>query len=373
MPAELLGARLREILTPDRMRELMDRAVERWEGDEPGLVEIARVMLRSELGISRAPRLACGPGLDHVPDLVHASGDGDDQPHRAVRVGQHVELRALRCRSSSWERSVVASTAPGTAEATAPVTAPSLRTHGWVSGGAPGPLNYPDATPCGVRGRRLREEVADLRHEGRVARARRTRGALGTAAVVAVAYMGLAVAVMLVPHRTGGTYWILGLAALFAGLCTTAGLVAVDQPDDAAEFRGRLVAARRHRDHLLDSLPGSGPGVERDLIDDLDDARDVRRRIRRQVGGYVVVAVGAATTLGLGLVGAGPAWSWTPTEAWVLVAAFGTTAFGGAGLLSVALAGRHGPARANVRPRWRPGLRRELRRRHELSGRRGRS
>jgi hypothetical protein len=48
VPAELIGAKLRETLSPERQRELMDCAVERWEGEERGLVELARVMLIAE-------------------------------------------------------------------------------------------------------------------------------------------------------------------------------------------------------------------------------------------------------------------------------------------------------------------------------------
>ena len=54
------------------MRELMDRAVARWEGDERGLVELARVMLFADLdGMGVAHRelaavLARHPGSARV-------------------------------------------------------------------------------------------------------------------------------------------------------------------------------------------------------------------------------------------------------------------------------------------------------------------
>lgn len=49
VPADLIGARLAESLGADRQRQLMDRAVERWQGDERGLVELARAMMIAEL------------------------------------------------------------------------------------------------------------------------------------------------------------------------------------------------------------------------------------------------------------------------------------------------------------------------------------
>jgi hypothetical protein len=49
VPPDLIGMRLRESLPPSRKRELMDRAVDRWQGEERGLVELARVMLIAEL------------------------------------------------------------------------------------------------------------------------------------------------------------------------------------------------------------------------------------------------------------------------------------------------------------------------------------
>jgi hypothetical protein len=49
VPRDLIGARLAESLEPGRQRQLMDRAVERWQGDERGLVELARAMMMAEL------------------------------------------------------------------------------------------------------------------------------------------------------------------------------------------------------------------------------------------------------------------------------------------------------------------------------------
>jgi hypothetical protein len=49
VPAELIGAKLRDVLSPERKRALMDSAVNRWQGEERGLVELARVMLIAEL------------------------------------------------------------------------------------------------------------------------------------------------------------------------------------------------------------------------------------------------------------------------------------------------------------------------------------
>jgi hypothetical protein len=49
VPAELIGAKLRDELSPERKRALMDSAVNRWQGEERGLVELARVMLIAEL------------------------------------------------------------------------------------------------------------------------------------------------------------------------------------------------------------------------------------------------------------------------------------------------------------------------------------
>jgi hypothetical protein len=49
VPPEMIGARLAESLGPDRQRQLMDRAVERWQSDERGLVELARAMMIAEL------------------------------------------------------------------------------------------------------------------------------------------------------------------------------------------------------------------------------------------------------------------------------------------------------------------------------------
>jgi NPCBM/NEW2 domain-containing protein len=49
VPPDLIGVRLAEYLEPDHQRQLMDRAVERWQGDERGLVELARAMMIAEL------------------------------------------------------------------------------------------------------------------------------------------------------------------------------------------------------------------------------------------------------------------------------------------------------------------------------------
>jgi hypothetical protein len=49
VPPDLIGARLAESLGADRQRQLMDRAVERWQGDERGLVELARAWMIAEL------------------------------------------------------------------------------------------------------------------------------------------------------------------------------------------------------------------------------------------------------------------------------------------------------------------------------------
>jgi hypothetical protein len=56
VPPDLIGARLAESLTPDRQRELMNRAVDRWLGDERGLVELARVAMIFELDGREAAR-----------------------------------------------------------------------------------------------------------------------------------------------------------------------------------------------------------------------------------------------------------------------------------------------------------------------------
>jgi len=49
VPRQLLGAKLRQTLSAAEQRTLMDRAVGRWQGDERGLVELARMMLIAEL------------------------------------------------------------------------------------------------------------------------------------------------------------------------------------------------------------------------------------------------------------------------------------------------------------------------------------
>jgi hypothetical protein len=56
VPAELIGAKLRETLSYERQSELMDRAVDRWQGEERGLVELARVMLIAERSLADARR-----------------------------------------------------------------------------------------------------------------------------------------------------------------------------------------------------------------------------------------------------------------------------------------------------------------------------
>ena len=56
VPLDLIGAGLAESLTPDRQRQLMNRAVDRWQGDERGLVELARAMLIAELDGREAAR-----------------------------------------------------------------------------------------------------------------------------------------------------------------------------------------------------------------------------------------------------------------------------------------------------------------------------
>lgn len=48
IPPEMLGAKLRAALPLARQRILMDRAVQRWHGEEQGMVELARVMLIAE-------------------------------------------------------------------------------------------------------------------------------------------------------------------------------------------------------------------------------------------------------------------------------------------------------------------------------------
>jgi hypothetical protein len=56
VPPELIGAKLRDSLSPQRKRELMDRAVERWQGEDRGMVELARVTLTAELEGNAAAR-----------------------------------------------------------------------------------------------------------------------------------------------------------------------------------------------------------------------------------------------------------------------------------------------------------------------------
>jgi predicted RNA polymerase sigma factor len=54
VPSDLIGARLAESLTPGRRRQLMNDAVDRWSGDERGLVELARAMMVAELDGAQA-------------------------------------------------------------------------------------------------------------------------------------------------------------------------------------------------------------------------------------------------------------------------------------------------------------------------------
>jgi hypothetical protein len=49
IPPKLIGAKLRTELPKEAKLELMDRAVSRWTGYQRGLVELARVMLYSEV------------------------------------------------------------------------------------------------------------------------------------------------------------------------------------------------------------------------------------------------------------------------------------------------------------------------------------
>lgn len=55
-PDHLLRTRLREDLSHDELRVLMDQAVSRWTGEERGLVELARAMLWAELSGSAVGR-----------------------------------------------------------------------------------------------------------------------------------------------------------------------------------------------------------------------------------------------------------------------------------------------------------------------------
>jgi hypothetical protein len=48
LPAEVIGAKIRESLSEQRKLALMDQAVERWQGEDRGLVELARIMLKAE-------------------------------------------------------------------------------------------------------------------------------------------------------------------------------------------------------------------------------------------------------------------------------------------------------------------------------------
>jgi hypothetical protein len=45
VPEQLVGAKVRELLSPEAQLELMDRAVNRWKGEQRGMVELARIIL----------------------------------------------------------------------------------------------------------------------------------------------------------------------------------------------------------------------------------------------------------------------------------------------------------------------------------------
>ena len=86
LPDGVIGLRVRD-LPPDRQRELMSRAVERWSGDERGLVELAQAMLTAELDGLEAGRA----------DLraVVARHPGDPRTlHCAATVSAHLGLSA---------------------------------------------------------------------------------------------------------------------------------------------------------------------------------------------------------------------------------------------------------------------------------------
>jgi len=74
VPPDLIGARLRESLPADRQRELMDRAVDRWAGEERGLVELARAMLIAELDGSDAARAALAAVRGRYADRPRVEG-----------------------------------------------------------------------------------------------------------------------------------------------------------------------------------------------------------------------------------------------------------------------------------------------------------
>jgi hypothetical protein len=90
VPTELFGAKLRETLTPDRQRQLMDRAVDRWEGEQRGLVELARAMLIAELDELSAARKEF--------DRVVASHAGEVQVETCAKYMRH----HLDDESRSW-------------------------------------------------------------------------------------------------------------------------------------------------------------------------------------------------------------------------------------------------------------------------------
>lgn len=56
VPGDIVGMRLREDLSDDRKRALMERAVARWHGEDRAMVELARVQLEAELDGVEAAR-----------------------------------------------------------------------------------------------------------------------------------------------------------------------------------------------------------------------------------------------------------------------------------------------------------------------------
>jgi hypothetical protein len=92
VPADVIGAKLRETLSPERQRELMDRAVERWQGEERGLVELARVMLIAECDLADARQehanvRARYAGIERVEQCAQYIGQFlTDEPHTRLRA-----------------------------------------------------------------------------------------------------------------------------------------------------------------------------------------------------------------------------------------------------------------------------------------------
>jgi hypothetical protein len=77
IPRKLFGVELRSAL-PDKMKlELMDRAVSRWTGQQRGLVELARVMLHSEISPTSAAQKQLRDVLSRYSDdeLVQSCGE----------------------------------------------------------------------------------------------------------------------------------------------------------------------------------------------------------------------------------------------------------------------------------------------------------